>query len=201
VADRFDHEALQAALTEFGRRCHQSGRIVEIAIYGGSAIMLTMQFREATRDVDAVFDQDRDFVRKIAAGMAADFGWDEGWLNDGVKGFLSGVDSDSKVLLRTYPSEDAPGLRVFVPKPEYLFAMKCAAMRIGGVEASSDVEDIRKIAELLGIKDSKQALGIVESFYPARLLKPATRFGLEEIFSSGAEEPDGPNGPSGDRPP
>ena len=180
--EKFDREALRAALIELGRRCYSAGRIVEIAIYGGSAIMLTMQFRVATRDVDAVFEKDKAFISNVASQMADDFGWEKDWLNDGVKGWLSSSDAESKLLFGTYPSEDTPGLRVFVPQPEYLFAMKCAAMRIGGIEESSDIDDIRQIAKGLGITSSQDALAIVESFYPGHRLKPATRFGLEEIF-------------------
>jgi hypothetical protein len=110
---------------------------------------------------------------------------DEGWLNDGVKGWLSAaeVDPAAKVFLGTYPSEEQPGLRVFVPRPEYLFAMKCRAMRIGGIAGSADVEDIRRLAQAIGIKSAEQALDLVQEFYPRHIIEPKTQFGLEEIFS------------------
>ena len=79
---------------------------------------------------------------------------------------------------------EKPGLRVFVAKPEYLFAMKCRAMRVGGVDASSDIEDIRLLARAIGIAGSKDAMALVEKFYPDNVIEPKTRFGLEEIFSS-----------------
>jgi len=183
---RFDQAALESAPSEFGRRSFAAGRTVEIAIYGGSALLLTLDRRVATRDVDAVFEKDKDFVGKLAAEMAEEFGWDENWLNDGVKGWLSQLDSNPgmKRLLKTYPSEEQPGLRVFVPKPEYLFAMKCRAMRIGGVDSSSDIEEIKRLARDIGLASSQQAMALVESFYPGNELEPKTRFGLEEIFSS-----------------
>lgn len=80
--------------------------------------------------------------------------------------------------------EDEPGLRVFVAKPEYMFAMKCRAMRVGGVDSSSDIDDIKLLARALGIKSSDDALVLVEKFYPQNVLEPKTRLGLEEIFSS-----------------
>ena len=181
----FDQQTVKEALAELGRRSYALGRTIEIAIYGGSAILLTLNYRVSTRDVDAVFEQDRDFVRRIVADMADEFGWDRNWLNDGVKGWLSAIDNDPgiKALFKTYPSEDEPGLRVFLPKAEYLFAMKCRAMRVGGVDASSDIDDIRRLAEALGISSSDQALALVERFYPHGILEPKTRFGLEEIFA------------------
>lgn len=182
----FDRTALDLALTELGRRAYEAGRTVEIAVYGGSALLLTFHRQINTVDVDAVFEKDKGFVKKLAADMAADFGWDETWLNDGVKGWLSTRDSDPEVkaLFKTYPSEEQPGLRVFVAKPEYLFAMKCRAMRIGGIDSSSDIDDIRLLAREIGVTSSEEALKLVEKFYPYNVLEPKTRFGLEEIFSS-----------------
>ena len=67
----FDRTTLEQALRELGRRTHAAGRVVEIAIYGGCAVMLTLNYRVATRDVDAVFEKDKDFVRKNRGGNGA----------------------------------------------------------------------------------------------------------------------------------
>jgi|HubBroStandDraft_2_1064218.scaffolds.fasta_scaffold884110_1 hypothetical protein len=84
----FDLRALERALTELGRRCCDAGRTIEIAVYGGSALLLTLNRQVSTHDVDAVFEKDKGFVRRLAADMAAEFGWEENWLNDGVKGWF-----------------------------------------------------------------------------------------------------------------
>jgi hypothetical protein len=175
---------VEQALEELGRRARAEGKIIEIAIYGGSALMLTFDWRVATRDVDAVFEADKQTIRRLARDMAEDHGWDPEWLNDGVKGFLSASDAapEAKRLFRTYPSEDAPGLRVMIASPAYLFAMKCRAMRLGGVAENADVEDIRSLAREIGVTNAQQALDLVSAFYPAQVLEPKTRFGLEEIF-------------------
>lgn len=164
ASEPFDRTMLEVTLRELGRRAHAAGKVVEIAIYGGCAVMLTLNYRIATSDVDAVFEKDRDFIRQVAAEMAREFGWDRDWLNDGVKGFLSTAETDpaAKIFIGTYPSESEPGLRVFIPKPEYLFAMKCRAMRVGGAE---------------------EAMDLVQAFYPRHMIEPKPQFGLEEIFS------------------
>lgn len=182
----FDRATLEHALAELGRRALAAGRTVEIAVYGGSALLLTLNRQVNTGDVDAVFEGNRDFVRRLAAEIAEEFGWDENWLNDGVKGWLSKRDSDPdvKTLFKTYPAENQPGLRVYTAKPEYLFAMKCRAMRVGGVETSSDIDDIKLLARAIGLKNSHDALTLVEKFYPQNMLQPKTRLGLEEIFST-----------------
>ena len=180
----FDRATLEAAFAYIGDRAVQAGKVVEITVYGGSALVLTLKTRPATRDVDAVFEADRGFVRHVAQEIAAENGWDESWLNDGAKGFLSRADQDpdSRRLFRSYPSEQAPGLRVFVAAPEYVFAMKCMAMRIGGVEESRDVQDIEALIHLLGLKSFDEAIALVEAFYPANQISPKTQFGLEALF-------------------
>jgi len=179
----FDRSTLERALGELGRRAFAAGRTVEIVVYGGSALLLTLNRQINT---GAVFEGNRDFIKKLAAEMAEEFGWDENWLNDGVKGWLSGRDADPdvKALFKTYPAEDEPGLRVYTAKPEYLFAMKCRAMRVGGVEANSDIEDIKLLVHAIGLKNSQDALTLVEKYYPQNMLQPKTRLGLEEIFSN-----------------
>ena len=88
----FDRAALEFALTELGRRSYEAGRTMEIAIYGWSALLLTLNRQVNTHDVDAVFEKDKDFVKKLTAEMAVEFGWDKNWLNDGVKGWLSAIE-------------------------------------------------------------------------------------------------------------
>lgn len=93
----FDRETLERALAELGRRAFAAGRTVEIVIYGGSALLLTLNRQINTGDVDAVFEGNKDFIRKLAAEIAEEFEWDENWLNDGVKGWLSNRDADPDV--------------------------------------------------------------------------------------------------------
>lgn len=179
----FDRQTLELALRELGSRSWALGRTVEIAIYGGAAIMLTLNARAATRDVDAVFEADKELVRRLVRDIAIDHDWDEDWLNDAVKGFISGADATSKRLFGSYPSEQEPGLRLFVAKPEYLFAMKCRAMRVGGTDEKQDVVDIQQLAAAIGIQSAEAAMDLVLAFYPEGMIEPKSRFGLEEIFS------------------
>lgn len=148
--------------------------------------MLTYDWRMTTKDVDAVFEADRQTIGRLTVAMAEGYGWDQGWLNDGVKGVLSAVDANPEVkrLFGTYPSEHRPGLRIMVPNPRYLFAMKCRAVRIGGIEESQGLEDIQNLAGEIGIASATQALDLVSEFYPDRMIRPKTRFGLEEMLDA-----------------
>jgi len=189
----FDRDSLLEAFGDLGRKAWDEGATIEIAVYGGAALMLMFDWRAATKDVDAVFEAGRDRVRRLAADIAAERGWPADWINDGVKGFLSARDDESgmKLLSGEFPSAERPGLRLFVPKPEYLFAMKCRAMRLGGADENRDIDDIRHLAAELDIDSAEEALAIVSSFYPWSQLRPKVKFGLEEIFS-----PEAGNGPA-----
>jgi hypothetical protein len=149
-------------------------------------LLLTLNRQINTGDVDAVFEGNKDFVRGLAAEMAEDFKWDENWLNDGVKGWLSNRDADPdvKALFKTYPSEDMPGLRVYTAKPEIPVCDEMPGDASRGIEANLDIDDIKLLARAIGLNNSQDALTLVEKFYPQNMLQPKTRLGLEEIFSN-----------------
>lgn len=182
----FDRDAIGKAFGRLGELAVAAGKIVEISVYGGAALVLTLRHRPATRDVDAVFEADRAFIRQSAEAVAAEFGWRDDWINDSVKGFLSRADTEhgAKALFKNYPEEGPAGLRVFVASPAYLFAMKCLAMRAAEATERGDIDDIRRLGVELGITSLDQAIAIVSRFYPADALPPKTRFGLEELFGS-----------------
>ncbi|MGD0867810.1 MAG: hypothetical protein ABSA49_19920 [Rhizomicrobium sp.] len=185
----FDRATLEEAFERLGEKAVAAQKVIEISVYGGSALVLTTGYRISTQDVDAVFEKDRTFVNRAAEQIAVEFGWSADWLNDGVKGFLSKRDDepDAKTLFRSYPSEAQSGLRVFVASPSYLFAMKCLAMRIGGAGQNEDVQDIRQLGGILGIASAADAFAIVSRYYPSGRLPPKTQFGIEEIFGGASK--------------
>ena len=180
----FDRATLEEAFQALGQLAVKSGRLVEIAVYGGSALVLTLADRVATRDVDAVIQNDAKWLRGAVAIVAEEREWPPDWLDDGVKGFLSDRDREpeARKLFRRYPEEHA-GLRVFVSSPRYFFAMKCLAMRTGGVDQTRDRADIEALAREIGVTTSEQAIDIVSRFYPASRVSPKTQLAIEEIFS------------------
>lgn len=179
-------EDLEGLFLELGQLAIADDRLVELAVYGGAALILVFPARPATRDVDAVVLEDATWIRNAVARIKEARGddLDDDWLNDGVKGFLSARDraEDAKTLFRSYPSEDEVGLRVFVATPEYLLAMKCMAMRLGGIEGRHDKGDIIALIRHLKLNSADQALGIVAKYYPRAQIPPKTLYGVEEIF-------------------
>jgi hypothetical protein len=144
----------------------------EIYLVGGAVMCLAFNAREATKDVDALF-QPVKIIREAAARVAAAAGLDATWLNDAVKGYLSPRGEFEPFL-------DLPHLKVFVAHPRYLLAMKCAALRLG--EEFHDLDDVRYLLRYLNVSSVEDALAIVTQYYDAAQLLPKTRLILEELL-------------------
>jgi hypothetical protein len=191
---------LHSALTDLGARAFARGKSIELAVYGGSALMLASNFRIASEDVDAVAATDQGLIDQLARQIAAERGWSSDWLNDGVRTYLSpNVDGlgQHHVLFRTYPNEQTPGLRVFVPTAEYLLAMKLMAMRIDPAGGGRDLGDILQLMQVVGIKEKKELQSFAEAFYPEARVSGRVRLGIETIWAERQKwKPGGGHAPS-----
>jgi hypothetical protein len=157
----------------------------DLAVYGGSALMLASNFRETTRDVDAVVEADQSLLDRLAARIAASRGWPDDWLNEGVRTYLSpNVEGTSEhhQLFRSYPTEQEPGLRVFVPTAEYILAMKLMAMRLDEVAGKSDLGDIINLLDVVQIKTPEAAIDFAAGFYPEARISGRLLLGLGELW-------------------
>jgi hypothetical protein len=143
----------------------------EICLYGGAVMCLAYDARPSTKDVDAVFHPSAE-IRSAAEETGRRLGLPEGWLNDGVKGFL--VDHPQKVFL------PLSNLTVLIADAEYLFAMKALAARVD----TTDRSDARLLLERMGVKRLDDALALVEKYYPRKMIKPATLYFLEDLFEN-----------------
>ena len=144
----------------------------EVYVVGGAVMTLAFAARPATNDVDAVFAP-AEIVRRLARRVAADAGVDEHWLNDAAKGFLSDRGEFTPWLALDH-------LKVYVPVPEYLLAMKCIAFRLGA--EFHDESDVRYLLRYLNLERAADALAMVERYFPADRIPAKTRFALEEML-------------------
>lgn len=144
----------------------------ELNLVGGAVMCLALEARDSTRDVDALFRPTR-LVREAATKVASKAGVPATWLNDAVKGYLSPRGDFDPFL-------DLPHLKVFVARPEYLLAMKCASMRLG--EEFHDLDDVRYLLRHLDVRTVKDALAIVRRYFEDERLLPKTRLVLEELL-------------------
>ncbi len=168
--------ALEALSDGLGER----GITGELCIFGGAVMVLAFNARVATKDVDAVF-QPAALVRELARRIGEFKGLPVDWLNDGVKGFTSSLQDVTAGNLPQFAH-----LRVTMPVPEYLLAMKCMAARIGGIgDEPSDVADIVFLIRHLGLRPADEVLKLVAKYYPKELIAPKTQYLIEGLFEEG----------------
>jgi hypothetical protein len=165
-----DRQGIIDALTALAAELDRRGVSAEMYVVGGAAIALAFDERRATRDVDAVFEP-KQVVYEAADAVGEQHGLPDGWLNDAVKGFLAGEDSNAAPVL------DLPGLRCLTASPETLLALKVLAHRVG-----EDEEDLRLLATELGLDSADAVLAVAERTYGDRL-DAAARFFVEQVFS------------------
>ncbi len=143
-------------------------------------MVLAFTARLATKDVDALF-QPSQAIREIARRIASELRLPVDWLNDGVKGFISVRHETTMGNLPQFPH-----LRLTMPVPEYLLAMKCMASRIGGsTNEPSDVADIVFLARHLKLKSAKELLEVVGQYYPSNQIPVKTQYLVEGLFEEG----------------
>jgi hypothetical protein len=108
------------------------------------------------------------------------------WLNDGVRTYLSpNVDGfeTHHALFKSYTDEAAPGLRVFVPVPAYLLAMKLMAMRIDETSGQKDLPDILNLIDTMEIRQKSDLMRFAEAFYPQARVSDRVVLGIDVIWS------------------
>jgi hypothetical protein len=199
----FARDQLLDALNEIGAAAVVAGTRLDIAMFGGSALMLASNFRFSTEDVDiAEIGPWPDWLSAVAARIAARNGWSDNWLNDAVSTFLSPLAHRERdfVFMGTFPrATEHAGLRVFVPDARYMLALKLKALRISSYEkGTTDLADVTSLLGVLGITDAEEAIAVLTDFFPN---SPAdvdkSRFVLRHILATKGA-PDAPRYPRRD---
>jgi hypothetical protein len=167
-------QRIQELFTMLNGRLAAEEVVGEVYLVGGAVMALAFAARPSTNDVDALFVP-KEAVRRLARQVALAAGVPENWLNDAVQGFLSERGEFSTWLELSH-------LKIFVPVPEYLLAMKCLAFRLG--PEFHDEADVRYLLRYLNLENATAALAIVERYYPADRIPAKTRFALEELLPS-----------------
>ena len=141
----------------------------EMCLFGGTVMCVVYQARPSTKDIDAIFVPTQA-IRQAAQRIAEQYDLREDWLNDAVKGFV--VPHQQRIFL------DLPHLKIYVPEPDYLLAMKALAARFD----TQDGQDLRFLIQHLNIVTAQAVFAVLESYYPQQQIRPATRYFIEEIF-------------------
>lgn len=206
MAASFDRKQLLDALDEVGRAAIAASARLDIAVYGGSALMLASNFRFGTEDVDiAEIGQPWPaWLSAVVNKIAKENGWSGEWLNDGVTFHLStlAVPNRDLVAFGTFPRRgEKTGISVFVPTARYMLAMKLKSLRVSDfVKGAKDIDDVRNLLGVLGIAEVEPAIEILSEFFPrSGADADKQRFVLKTILSKGATG-DAPRYPRGSDP-
>ena len=162
-------EEITKYLTELNDELCSANLKGEITIYGGAVMCLVYEARPATKDVDAIFKPVSE-IRVLIQRIAERNGLPSDWLNDSLKGFL--VSHPQRILF------DLVCLKVFVPEPDYMLAMKALSARAD----TYDQTDVRILIDVLGLQNADEVFAILEKYYPHEHIKPATQYFIEELF-------------------
>jgi hypothetical protein len=204
MATGFDRDQLLTAFDEIGEAAVSAHTRLDIAVFGGSALMLASNFRFSTEDVD-IAEIGRpwpDWLSDVVARIATRNGWVEGWLNDAVSSFLSPLAQPGKDLLirGTFPrAADKTGLTVFVPTARYLLALKLKALRVAKYEkGTKDLADVTGLLRVLDVKEVDAAIAVLTEFFPNSAADvEKARFVLKHVLSMESHT-DAPRYPRGD---
>ena len=163
-------QEIEKYLRMLGQELLQRQLTGEILLARGAVMLLKVQNREVTKDIDAYFNPEHaEIIREAIKVIADREGLTYDWINDGVKGFFY-----------TQPPVEQwaeyPGLRIYTPSLDYLLAMKLVAGR------PQDIEDIKALAHELKLSSSEEALAIVKKYVPEQLLVPRIEYMIDEIF-------------------
>lgn len=168
----FDRDALLDAFDRIGRAAALAGTKLQIAVYGGSALMLASNFRFATEDVD-VSELEHPLPGWLAAvvdEIARENGWLDDWFNDGVAFHLSPLADRALDHLEfgTFPRDGTPpGLAVSVPSAEYLLALKLKAARVTDpLRGETERLDILSLMQVVGISTAEDAIALLGRYFP-----------------------------------
>jgi hypothetical protein len=172
MSSAFDREALLDAFDQIGRAAVEAGTKLQIAIYGGSALMLASNFRFATEDVDVSKLEHPlpDWLGTVVREIAEKNGWKQDWFNDGVAFHLSSLADYAADHLEfdTFPRGGVEvGLVVSVPTAEYLLALKLKAFRIlDPNRGEAERLDILNLMRVVGISRAEDAVALLGRYFP-----------------------------------
>jgi len=163
-------EKIKVLFLALNEELREKNVIGEIGICGGAVMCLVFKARNATKDVDGIFEPTRE-IREAALRVAKKEDVPADWLNDAAKGYFLSHPPTIDVL-------NLSNLRVWAPVAAYMLAMKCISARFD----THDGDDVRFLIRHLNLSKPEDVYAIIEAYYPRRYIPPKTQFFIEELF-------------------
>lgn len=167
-----DRASITDALRRLGEKLAYRGVVADLYVFGGAAMALAYDLRRSTRDVDAVFEPHGAVIAE-SQSVALELGLPRWWLNEQASAYVaSGRDAAAPLVF------DHPGLRVHAASAPHLLAMKVLAGR------RRDAEDIRLLAEHLGLSSAAEVRAMCERVFPDEQVPQRSTLLLGELFDA-----------------
>jgi hypothetical protein len=203
MATELTKDIIERAFDAMGQMAAEQGLVIEIAVYGGSCLILASDIRGTSGDVDAVFLNEGKTIRRLADDVARRLGLPLDWINEAVTRTAPPIGNPEPNLLPfgEYPRvANAPvGLRVFLPTPAYLLAMKILANRlVDDVDkAQLDLDDAVSLMKVTEISTRDALVALMTECYPNLPGGPALtariNAKLDDLMDSYARSADAPD--------
>jgi hypothetical protein len=162
----FDSEELREILQYLDSLLAREGLKLEIAIYGGAAVMLYFgtRSRDITEDVDAVIMNRAQFGShpSVFREVAKRFDLAEDWINSNIINTISEMKREDLIDFG-----DFTNIAIRLPCKEQLLAMKIKAARYF---PKNDFADARQLIDNLGISTLEELREIVKQYIPQFLI-------------------------------
>lgn len=163
---------IERYLNELNALMAQDGLEGELIICGGAVMSLVYLAREATKDIDALFEP-AEQIRKYSAQIAENHDLESDWINDAAKGFID----TSKMSFE--PVFELSNLKIHRPTDEEMLALKLSSAR----EESYDFSDALYLMKRIGIEDMDEVYDIMQRYIPANRLTPLAGLFAEQVFA------------------
>jgi hypothetical protein len=170
------------ALNLLGQLAEQEGVMLELCLYGGTAMMLAYGVRDSTKDVD-VIARPSDVTLRLAGQVAEQLGLDPTWLNNEVRHFVSIQGTFAPLEVQGLELQARRRLKITRPSASYLLAMKCLAGRSALPGRSGDIEDIRYLVRKMGLRTVAEVEEHLSRYYPTEGLSPRVRETIEGLLA------------------
>jgi len=163
-------QQLQGALERLAHHLQRRGVHGELYLFGGGAMVLAYNTREATMDLDTAIRRQHGAVLAEARVVAEELGLPFWWLNEQATSYLpAGQDVEATVVM------ERPGLTVLAASPRHLLALKVRAAR------QSDVADIVVLARLVGATSAEEAEDVATAVFGGEPLSERSRAVLADL--------------------
>ncbi|MEO8971912.1 MAG: DUF6036 family nucleotidyltransferase [Ktedonobacteraceae bacterium] len=163
---------IEKYLRMVGQELEKEGLTFEILLLGGAAMLIEVENRDSTQDVDTYFLPDFLAITKAAAIVAGREGLPDGWLNAAADGFTySFMRQPERKLWKKFP-----GLHVYTASLDYLFVTKMMAGR------PKDDTDIVALARMMHISTQEEALALMVQYVPKEQITVDVLRGISRCF-------------------